>query len=207
MSDRSGISDLQNLREELNSALDRIIDSKDSLPSLSSLDSPATSLPKSVLEARPILEEILALLKGSHAVHEFAWSVRPFPDLFPPSWTSFPPLQYHVPSALRLTIETHVVETLREAAAKGKKALSAEELAKSSTVDPAKLGPFSLSLFLSAPLSLTSAARVFRLLAAHHVFVETEPDSFALNRPALFLDTGKSVEELKACVVLFSSLV
>ncbi|GAA6037613.1 hypothetical protein JCM8097_006143 [Rhodosporidiobolus ruineniae] len=85
---------------------------------------------------------------------------------------------YHVPACMCVVIEAHVAETLREASVAGKPALHVEEIAKSSCINPSKL------------------ARVLRLLAAHHIFVETEPDVFALNRPAMPLDTGKSVKEL-----------
>ena len=39
-------------------------------------------------------------------------------------------------------------------------------------------------------------ARVLRLLATHHVFVEVSPDVFANNSLSSVLDTGKSTEAL-----------
>jgi hypothetical protein len=41
-------------------------------------------------------------------------------------------------------------------------------------------------------------ARILRLLATNHVFVEVTPDVFATNRLSSVLDSGKSVEELLA---------
>ena len=39
-------------------------------------------------------------------------------------------------------------------------------------------------------------ARILRLLATNHIFIEVSPDIFANNRLSSALDTGKSVEEL-----------
>ncbi|GAA5946420.1 hypothetical protein JCM3765_000234 [Sporobolomyces pararoseus] len=82
-------------------------------------------------------------------------------------------LQFHVSSCIRVAIEAHVEETLREAG----KPLSSHEIAKSSCIDPDKL------------------ARVLRLLAANHIFVEVEPGIFARNQCSSILDTGKSVKD------------
>ena len=41
-------------------------------------------------------------------------------------------------------------------------------------------------------------ARILRLLATNHIFIEVSPDVFANNRLFSVLDTGKSVEELLA---------
>ena len=41
-------------------------------------------------------------------------------------------------------------------------------------------------------------ARILRLLATNHIFIEVTPDVFANNRLSSVLDTGKSVEELLA---------
>ena len=45
-------------------------------------------------------------------------------------------------------------------------------------------------------------ARILRLLATNHIFAEVSPDVFANNRLSSALDTGKSVEELLAKLVL-----
>jgi len=39
-------------------------------------------------------------------------------------------------------------------------------------------------------------ARILRLLATNHIFIEVSPDIFANNRLSSVLDTGKPVEEL-----------
>ena len=41
-------------------------------------------------------------------------------------------------------------------------------------------------------------ARVLRLLATNHIFIEVSPDVFANNRLSSVLDTGKSVQEILA---------
>ena len=41
-----------------------------------------------------------------------------------------------------------------------------------------------------------SPARILRLLATNHIFIEMTPDVFSNNRLSSVLDTGKSVEEL-----------
>lgn len=46
--------------------------------------------------------------------------------------------------------------------------------------------------------SLVLPARILRLLATNHIFVEVSPDEFANNRLSSVLDTGKSIEELLA---------
>ncbi|KAJ7511474.1 S-adenosyl-L-methionine-dependent methyltransferase [Mycena galericulata] len=86
-------------------------------------------------------------------------------------------LQFHVSVAIRLAIETHVAEILREAGSNGK---HAKEIAKPTNVDPGKL------------------ARILRLLATNHIFIEVSPDVFANNRLSSLLDTGKSVENILA---------
>ncbi|GAA5864130.1 hypothetical protein JCM8547_005145 [Rhodosporidiobolus lusitaniae] len=159
--DRSGIKQLVALRDELSTAIDRISQSEDPLPALSSLDLPFLPPSPAVLEATTVTRELLALLLGVTAPLDKT-------------------MGFHLSSALRVVIEAHVVETLREAKEGKKDGLHVEEIAKSSNIDPAKL------------------ARILRLLAAHWIFVEKEPDVFTLNRPALFLDTGKSVEELNS---------
>jgi hypothetical protein len=51
---------------------------------------------------------------------------------------------------MRVAIEAHVVETLREAGGEG---LHVDEIAKSSAIDPAKLGSF-------PPTSVTATSRL-----------------------------------------------
>ncbi|GAA5825746.1 hypothetical protein JCM5353_001407 [Sporobolomyces roseus] len=113
------------------------------------------------------LEEIAATLQ--HALALVHGERYPFLKAF----------EYHVTVCLSVAVEAHVEESLREAAEKGIDSLSAQELSKPTGVDPDKL------------------ARSLRLIAAYHIFVETEPNVFARNRCSSVLDTGKSVEQLK----------
>jgi len=84
-------------------------------------------------------------------------------------------MQFHVSTAIRTAVSTHVAEILRDAGSEG---LHAREIAKPTGVHPAKL------------------SRVLRLLATNHIFIEVSPDVFSNNRLSTVLDTGKSVEEL-----------
>ncbi|GJE87393.1 S-adenosyl-L-methionine-dependent methyltransferase [Phanerochaete sordida] len=83
--------------------------------------------------------------------------------------------QYKVSAALRVALEANVVEALREAGPKG---AHVSEIAKASCVDPGKL------------------ARILRLLATNHIFVEVAPDVFTNNRISTAMDTGKSIKAL-----------
>ncbi|KAI0060099.1 S-adenosyl-L-methionine-dependent methyltransferase [Artomyces pyxidatus] len=84
-------------------------------------------------------------------------------------------LQFHISTALRVVAEAHVAEILRDAGTEGK---HVKAIAQPKNLDPSKL------------------ARILRLLATHHVFVEVAPNIFANNRLSTILDTGKSVESL-----------
>ncbi|KAH9167773.1 S-adenosyl-L-methionine-dependent methyltransferase [Lactarius sanguifluus] len=84
-------------------------------------------------------------------------------------------MQFHVSTAMRTAVSTHVAEILRDAGSEG---LHAWEIAKPTGVHPAKL------------------SRVIRLLATNHIFIEVSPDVFANNRLSTVLDTGKPVDEL-----------
>ncbi|KZV65080.1 S-adenosyl-L-methionine-dependent methyltransferase [Peniophora sp. CONT] len=81
-----------------------------------------------------------------------------------------------VVSSLNAVSEANVAEALREAGPQG---AHAKDLAKARGVDAGKL------------------ARIMRLLALNHIFVEKAPDVFAHNTASALLDTGKSVEALR----------
>ncbi|KAH9993365.1 O-methyltransferase [Russula vinacea] len=85
--------------------------------------------------------------------------------------------QFHLSTAVRTAISTHVAEILRDAGPKGK---HVSEIAKPTGVHHGKL------------------ARILRLLATNYIFTEVTPDVFANNRLSSVLDTGKPVEELLA---------
>ncbi|TFK65276.1 S-adenosyl-L-methionine-dependent methyltransferase [Pluteus cervinus] len=80
-------------------------------------------------------------------------------------------------AALRVCVECHVPELLREAGPEG---LSAQEIGARCGVDGSKIG------------------RLLRALANRHIFREVTPDVFTNNRLSSLLDTRKSFEALKA---------
>ncbi|KAF9471449.1 S-adenosyl-L-methionine-dependent methyltransferase [Pholiota conissans] len=84
-------------------------------------------------------------------------------------------MQFHLSSALRVAVETNVVEILREAGPQG---LHIDDISARNNTDPSKLG------------------RVLRLLATEHIFKEVSPDVFANNRISSASDTGKPVKDL-----------
>ncbi|KAH8978096.1 O-methyltransferase [Lactarius hatsudake] len=85
-------------------------------------------------------------------------------------------MQFHVSTAMRTAVSTHVAEILRDAGPKG---LHACEIAKPTGVHPAKL------------------SRVLRLLAnKSHLHRRSHRMCFANNRLSTVLDTGKPVDEL-----------
>ncbi|KAH9012305.1 S-adenosyl-L-methionine-dependent methyltransferase [Lactarius hengduanensis] len=94
-------------------------------------------------------------------------------------------MQFHVSTAMRTAVSTHVAEILRDAGPEG---LHAWEIAKPTGVHPAKL------------------SRVIRLLATNHIFIEVSPDVFANNRLSTVLDTGKPIDELISKWALFSAI-
>ncbi|GAA5992296.1 hypothetical protein JCM5350_000803 [Sporobolomyces pararoseus] len=152
----SGFAQLKSLQKKL----DQLIDSASSVSflALDEVRSPGDPIepqdPK-LAQISATLGQMIALVGGVRYVMTTA-------------------LQFHVSSCIRVAIEVHVEETLREAG----KPLSSLEIAKSSCIDPDKL------------------ARVLRLLAANHIFVEIEPGIFARNQRSSILDTGKSVRDI-----------
>ncbi|KLO05417.1 S-adenosyl-L-methionine-dependent methyltransferase [Schizopora paradoxa] len=85
-------------------------------------------------------------------------------------------MSFHLPSALRLVIESHVPEILR-AKTDGAGA-HVDEISKINGVNAQKLG------------------HVLRLLATHYVFDEVEPNVFANNRLSESIDTGVPLDEV-----------
>ncbi|KAG6844085.1 hypothetical protein H0H87_009911 [Tephrocybe sp. NHM501043] len=78
-------------------------------------------------------------------------------------------------AALRVSIESHVPEILRDV---GNRGMHVDEIAKKTGIDGRKL------------------SRLLRLLANRHVFREVGPEVFANNRISGTLDTGKSIEKI-----------
>ncbi|KAJ7783463.1 S-adenosyl-L-methionine-dependent methyltransferase [Mycena maculata] len=101
--------------------------------------------------------------------------------LLPPSLTLYHGGAGHYTSAaLRVVIECHVAEILREAVLNGKQGLHAKKIDAFTGVDSVKLG------------------RSLRLLATQLIFRESEPDVFANNRISCLLDSAKPVEQILA---------
>jgi len=145
------------LQTQLNSLIDDFCDSNSPLSALEDVGS------DTLLEGQhPQLAQLSAVLGETRALVEGRRHVV------------FKAFEFHLVSCLRVAIEAHVEETLREAG----KALHVEVIAESSVVSPTELG------------------RVLRLLAANHIFREVEEGVFARNHPSSILDTGKSVEAL-----------
>ncbi|GAA5971265.1 hypothetical protein JCM11641_008287 [Rhodosporidiobolus odoratus] len=182
----SGLTALLALRDQLDQSIHQIQQENLDVPDLNSLTPPAFSTPpRAVTQAVNTTKELLALLSG---------------------WTGV----YHVSSAIRVVIEVHVTEQLIAAHKAGKPGLHVSELAKGSEIDPAKLGelPLPREAPISSQVTLTLTphpasvlcwvARILRVLAAHYIFREIEPDVFANNYRSLSLSTGKSIEELES---------
>ncbi|KAA1468515.1 S-adenosyl-L-methionine-dependent methyltransferase, partial [Dentipellis sp. KUC8613] len=134
--------------------------------------SPHTTFSPESEAARLLPEVVDATTRIVAAASQLITAVRP-----PPLSITYLGFSYHVPAALRVAVEAHVTEFLRDA---GNGGAHVKDIAKATNIDPYKL------------------ARVLRLLATHHVFVEVAPDIFTNNRISSFLDSGKSVEALVA---------
>ncbi|KAL0952726.1 hypothetical protein HGRIS_006959 [Hohenbuehelia grisea] len=78
-------------------------------------------------------------------------------------------------AALRVCLESHVTEILREGGPRG---LTPEQIAAINGQDPKKLG------------------RYLRTLATHHIYREVEPNVFTNNRLSSTLDTLKPVKDI-----------
>ncbi|GAA5926462.1 hypothetical protein JCM1841_001728 [Sporobolomyces salmonicolor] len=162
-----GVAELLVLKDQLVGAIDQLIASDLKLPSINEPNPSVAPPHPAAVMACAYAEQLQAILQGP---------LRSFEKS----------LAFHVPACLRVAVEAHVSETLREAAEQGTPALHVDEIAKSSTLDPRKL------------------ARVLRLLAAHHIFREVKPDIFTRNRCSMSLDTGKSVKVLMSTKDFFT---
>ncbi|TCD71006.1 hypothetical protein EIP91_000504 [Steccherinum ochraceum] len=86
-------------------------------------------------------------------------------------------LKNHVSSAMGVLVRGHIVEILKPY---GREGLHIDEIARQSDIDKNKL------------------ARILRLLATEHILTEVKSDVFALNRVSVTIDTGKSIDEIRA---------
>ncbi|KAI0737217.1 S-adenosyl-L-methionine-dependent methyltransferase [Daedaleopsis nitida] len=88
-------------------------------------------------------------------------------------------------------IETaNIVEILREAGPEG---LHVDDLLKTVL----ELRPKTTSPQRESPLTSSKLGHILRLLATSHYLREIKPNVFANNRPSSFMDTGKSVAQLR----------
>ncbi|GAA5925603.1 uncharacterized protein JCM15063_005070 [Sporobolomyces koalae] len=155
-----GMQELLALRVRFNSLVDALDDARIDLPSANEPSAHFVSHRLEIPKLVALCDQVSALLGG-------------------PNYTLNQAFLFHIPSCLRVAIDAHVEETLREAEEQGKTALHVRSIAKSSAVCPEKL------------------ARILRLLAARHIFREVGLDTFARNRCSSALDTGKSVRDLE----------
>ena len=120
--------------------------------------------------------------------------------------------KYHVSTAIRTAVSTHVAEILRDAGPEVTLYPSVNlrvpltlhyrentlvKLPSLLTLTPGNWVRSCRRGLICFPLSMLPA-RILRLLATNHIFIEVSPDVFANNRLSSVLDTGKSVEELLA---------
>ncbi|MBW0462092.1 hypothetical protein O181_001807 [Austropuccinia psidii MF-1] len=84
-------------------------------------------------------------------------------------------LGFNVSSAIRVAVEGHLPEILREAGPDG---LDIKEIASRCDANPDRL------------------QRIMRLLVSHHIFTSPKKGRFANNRHSLALDTGKPFQDL-----------
>jgi hypothetical protein len=129
-------------------------------------------------------------------------------------------IKYHLCTALRTAITVHVAEILRDAGPKVTMfnvqlsvSLRPTFLCRESTCRRSPSPPrFTTANWVGTKqtnyvpfinnAALMPPARILRLLATNYIFTEVTPDVFANNRLSSTLDTGKSVEELLAKLVL-----
>ncbi|KIM81164.1 hypothetical protein PILCRDRAFT_8864 [Piloderma croceum F 1598] len=84
---------------------------------------------------------------------------------------------HYITSSLGVVADTNVAEVLREAGPQG---LHIRDIGERCGTDSSKIG------------------RVLRFLATLHIFREVSPDVFANNRISSIIDTGKTIEDIKA---------
>ncbi|KAI0064272.1 O-methyltransferase [Artomyces pyxidatus] len=162
------IAELRALSEIIKNSIDRI--ERATAAKGLSLPSPQTPFTPESEAARSLPEVAEAGALIVSAATQLSTLVRPGP------MTMFEmAMQFHVCTALRVAIEVHVPEILRDAGPKG---LHVREIARQFNVDSRKL------------------ARILRLLATNHVFEEVDIDVFAQNRLSSILDSGKTIQSL-----------
>ncbi|TFK47370.1 O-methyltransferase [Heliocybe sulcata] len=160
---------LRQLRTVLNASLDQLeafYEQKNL--DLPSLDEPYTEGPaESALTDPQIVDSVNAIIGASY---QLISTVRtPYLSMFDAVTAC------QMSACLRVAEEIHAPEILREAGSAG---LHVDQIAAKCGLEPTKL------------------ARVLRLLATHHIFLEVKPNVFATNRIASAFDSGKAVDAL-----------
>ncbi|KZV95393.1 S-adenosyl-L-methionine-dependent methyltransferase, partial [Exidia glandulosa HHB12029] len=133
------------------------------------LDEPFTPQSEAIRDEPAVASLTAVLAAAAEQIMLTAWS--------PPRSLFDGAFGFHTSSAIRTAGAVNVAEALREAGPKG---LHVNDIVKGTVVDPEKLG------------------RLMRLLASRHIFREVAPDVFANNRISSLMDTGKSLEDLRA---------
>ncbi|TFK47376.1 O-methyltransferase [Heliocybe sulcata] len=163
------IQDLEDLRSILNDSIDRL-KSQYQLKSLDfpSLDEPYRGDAAEALAASPEVSNVISTIVA--ASYQLLATVRtPFLSALDGATA------YMLSVCLRVTEQINAVEILREGSPDG---VHINDLAAKTGMEPTKL------------------ARIFRVLATHHIFREVKPNVFANNRISSSYDTGKSTEWL-----------
>ncbi|KAF8128341.1 S-adenosyl-L-methionine-dependent methyltransferase, partial [Boletus edulis] len=96
-------------------------------------------------------------------------------------------MSYSLPACMRLVEHLHVAEILREANEDRQNGLAKGLHITDITNVICSYAGFNY-------IDPNDLVHALRLLSTHHIFRETAPDTFALNRVASLLDTGKSVK-------------
>ncbi|KDQ09293.1 hypothetical protein BOTBODRAFT_164961 [Botryobasidium botryosum FD-172 SS1] len=87
-------------------------------------------------------------------------------------------MHYNILASLWTMVESNTVEIIRELGGSGNAGVHVDKIAAMNGMDSSKL------------------ARILRLLATHHIFTETSPNTFANNRTSIHLDSSSPVQGL-----------
>ncbi|KZV75021.1 S-adenosyl-L-methionine-dependent methyltransferase [Peniophora sp. CONT] len=164
----SGLSDLRQLSNIIGNAVDRI----EQTLTARSVEFPSLDTPYDEAEeqvrAMPEIADATVAIIAS--AEQLAMVARA------PSLTMLDiSFKFHLCAALRVALEADVAEFLREHGPS-----NVQTVAKQKDLDPSKL------------------ARILRMLATNHIFIEVSPDVFTNNRLSSTLDSGCSCEQLAA---------
>ena len=133
----SGLEQLRALQAQLNELIDSF-PTTSKFHSLDTVGEPNTTNPQDprLEQLSAKLIEMQALVQGDRLPFQRAFEVRSLSLRLSRALADSRIEKFHIPSSLRVAIEAHIEESLREAG----KPLSAEELAKPTGIDSSKLG-------------------------------------------------------------------